>query len=170
MRLDGFSRFQRTRKRLSMHRDSMADARSPLAGERHILELIALGVPLSGVLNTLCAAVDMQIGSIVSLVLLADQEETDLHTIVQSAGDFGLHIFCSAAILSENSDVLGTLEIFCCDRRSPSAKDLHIIDRAAHLAAVAIQNPWSEDPSGAFSRKRNSNVSRRLPAGISFIN
>lgn len=108
--------------------------------ESPILELIALRAPLYTILNALCAAIDVQIGSIVSLILLPNEDGQDFHAIAHSAADFGLHTFCSAAILSASDDLLGTLEILCCDPRSPTAEELQTIERVTHLAAVAIHD------------------------------
>jgi hypothetical protein len=112
----------------------------PLVEERHALELISLGTPLSAILNTLCATIDWTIGSAVSLILLPNEQERDLRAVAQNASEFGLHTFCSAAIFSDSEDLLGTLEILCCDPRSPTTIELQIIERVRHLAAIAIQS------------------------------
>jgi hypothetical protein len=113
--------------------------RSPLAEERHILELISLGAPLPGILNRLCAAIDVQIGDVVSLVLLPDWEENCLWSITQSAGQVGLHIFDSVDIFGRDMTLLGTLEIYGCDARLPTLDEYHLIGRVVHLAAIALQ-------------------------------
>lgn len=133
-------RTERPGKSLLLQQDFASEGQGPVVGERHILELISLGSPLSAILNTLCATIDWTIGSAVSLILLPNEQERDLHLIAQSAGDFGLHKFCSAAILSDREDLLGTLEILCCNPRSPTANELQIIERVKHLAAVAMQS------------------------------
>jgi GAF domain-containing protein len=94
---------------------------------------------LSAILNALCIAIDVQIGNIVSLILVSDDEEQDFQVIARSADNFGLHTFCSTAILSERDNLLGTLEILCCDPRSPTAHELELIERVVQLAAVAIR-------------------------------
>jgi hypothetical protein len=160
------SRIERAGKQSWLRRDCILEDRSPLVGERHILELISLGAPLSSILNTLCAAIDVQIGNVVSLALLSNEEHA-LHAIAHSAGEFGLHIFCSAAILSGNDDLLGTLEMHCCGPRSPTANDFQIIDRATHLAAVAIQHGGEDCVS--FSRRWNGAIGRRSPSSVPFI-
>ena len=133
------SRIQETGEKPLLHADCVLEARSPLVWERVPLELIALRAPLSAILNALCIAIDVQIGNIVSLILLSDDEEQDFHVIARSADDFGLHTFCSTAIFSERDNLLGTLEILCCDPRSPTANELQIIERVAQLAAVAVR-------------------------------
>jgi GAF domain-containing protein len=133
-----FSRIQIAGKKSLLLLNGAPVARSPLVWERMILELIALHAPLPSILNTLCTAVDIQIGGIVSLVLLSNEKEQDFHAIALRADDFGLHTFCSAAILSGSNDLLGTLEILCCDPRSPTANEVQIIDRVTQLASIAI--------------------------------
>jgi GAF domain-containing protein len=130
---------------LLLHQDFASEGQGPVVGERRIPELISLGSPLSAILNTLCATIDWTIGSAVSLILLPNEQERDLHLIAQSAGDFGLHVFCSAAILSDRQDLLGTLQILCCDPRSPTANELQFIERVKHLAAIAIQSRHGVD-------------------------
>lgn len=134
------SRIRRVGKKPLLRPDSAPEEWSPLVWENPILELISLRAPLSTILNTLCRAIDVQIGSIVSLFLLSNEDEQNFYEITQIAPDFGLHTFCSAAILSESDDLLGTLEILCCDPRSPTANELQIIERITHLAAVSIHD------------------------------
>src|SRR5271167_4080827 len=81
--------------------------RSPLAGERHILELILLGAPLPGILNKLCTAIDVQVGNVVSLFLLPDAEQNRPCSVTQSAVKLGLHVFLSTDILSRDQTHLG---------------------------------------------------------------
>jgi hypothetical protein len=67
------SRIKRPPSRPWSHLRSKDTVGSQLAGERHILELIALGAPLPGILNRLCTALDVQIGNVISLVLLTGE-------------------------------------------------------------------------------------------------
>ena len=83
-----------------------------MCAENSILELISTGAPLPGVLNNLCAALDLQIGNVVSVILPADDQ--DLPTITHNALQFGLHVFWSASIPLRNEDVLGSLQMYCC--------------------------------------------------------
>jgi hypothetical protein len=80
------------------HRQYPGKKGTLLRGEDSILELISMGAPLPGVLNKLCAAIDLQIGNVVSVILPADDQEHDLHSITRSALQFGLHVFWSASI------------------------------------------------------------------------
>jgi hypothetical protein len=113
--------------------------RKPFVGERQIVELISLGAPLPGILNKLCTAIDFQIGNVVSLVLLPDEQNHDLLSIVQLATECGLSVFSSRSILSSDRSLLGTLQIYCCDQRRPNPYEAQLITRVIHLAAVALQ-------------------------------
>jgi hypothetical protein len=113
---------------------------SLLAGEGELLELISEGAPLPHILDSVCAAIDVQLGNVVSLVLLPDDAEHTLHTFEQSAVTFGLTPFSCTPILSTEAEFLGTLETYCCFPRKPSLTETELIEHAAHLAAVAIQH------------------------------
>jgi hypothetical protein len=152
-----------------MNRHCNNSRRSSLAGERHILELISLGAPLPGVLNRLCTALDVQIGNVVSLILLPDQEENCLLPITQCAMQVGLHVVESADILGREKAYLGTLEIYGCDPRLPTPEEYQLIERVVHLAAIAIQRHDGHDDS-----ERPSTCSRQdmdeAPERPPFIN
>jgi hypothetical protein len=162
---------ERAGKKLLSHRHCTSEAESLLVGERHILELIAIRRPLSDILNALCDAIDVQIGSMISLIVLSDEEEHDIHMLARSVGECGLYIFCCAAILSETDDLLGSLKMHCCDPRSPTANEFKLIERVTHLAAIAIQSQNGCDNDGGLAPRRwNITVGRRSTRGVSFIN
>lgn len=123
-----------------MFRQLSDNAQALLAGEAQLLDLICAGAPLPQILDRVCAALDLQLGNVVSLALLPDDEEHLLHTFARSAQKFGLTAFSCTAILSPNADFLGTLETYCCFPRKPSLIQIELIERAAHLAALAIQH------------------------------
>jgi hypothetical protein len=123
-----------------MYRQESDNAETLLAGEGQLLELIFEGAPLPQVLDKVCTALDVQVGNVVSLVLFPDDEEHTLHTIAQSAASFGLTAFSCTAILSPSEEFFGTLEIYCCFPRKPNLSESELIERAAHLAALAIQH------------------------------
>ncbi len=133
-----------------------------LRGENGILELISMGEPLPGVLNKLCAAIDLQIGNVVSVILPADDQEHDLHTITHSALQFGLHVFWSASIPLLHQDVLGSLEMYCCVSRSPTPFELQLIERVTHLAALAMRRHNDEGDFESFSRNWANALRRGL--------
>ena len=143
-----------------MYRRESDNMQSLPAGEGLLLELIIAGARLPEVLDTVCTALDLQVGNVVSVVLFPDDEEHTLHTFAQSAAVFGLSAFSCTAILSPNGEFLGTLEMYCCFPRGPKPSEKKLIDRAAHLAALAIQHysqelnaeGRSQDWTGATSR------------------
>jgi hypothetical protein len=124
--------------------------RSPLVGERQILELIALGAPLSGILNKLCTMIDVRIGNVVSIVSLAEEVEDHDCTMSLSALQVGLELFSCTAILAADRSILGTLEVFGCDLRRPTLLECNLIGRVAYLASLALQRP---EPAGDFARR-----------------
>jgi len=136
--------------------------RSQLAGERHILELISLGAPLSGILNKLCTAIDCQIGNVVSLVLLPDGDENRLCSVSRSATQVGLHLFSSRDILSRDRVFLGTLEMYGCDPRRPTPQEYKLIQRVVHLAAIAIQRHEQEQDFERSSKHSSSGMGSAL--------
>lgn len=120
-----------------------------LAGEGQLLELISEGAPLPQILDRVCAALDVQVGNVVSLVLLPDDAEHTLHTFEQSAATFGLTPFSCTPILSTEKEFLGTLETYCCFPREASPTESELIQQAARLAALAIQHYNHDvDPEG----------------------
>jgi GAF domain-containing protein len=131
--------------RFSLRRQRSGTKGALLRGEKSILELISRGAPLPEVLDKLCAAIDLQIGNVVSVILRADDPEHDLSTITQKALQFGLHVFWSASIPLRNEDVLGSLLMFCCVSQSPTPFELRLIERVTHLAALAIQRHKDEE-------------------------
>jgi len=122
-----------------MYRQESDNTQTLLAGEGQVLELISEGAPTPQVLDRICMALDSQVGNVVSLVLFPDDEEHKLHTIEQSAATFGLTAFSCTALLSPGQEFFGTLEVYCCFPRTPTLSESVVIERAAHLAVLAIQ-------------------------------
>jgi hypothetical protein len=87
-----------------------------------------------------CAALDVQVGNVVSLVLLPDDAEHTLHTFKQIAATFGLTPFSCTPILSTEEEFLGTLETYCCFPQEASPTESKLIEQAVRLAALAIQH------------------------------
>lgn len=117
---------------------------SQLDGEWQILELISLGAPLAGILNQLCIAIDVQFGDVISLVSLANEEENHFCSVTQRAVEVGLDVFSSTGILAVDETLLGTLEIYGCEPRRPTENEYKLIQRASHLAAIALQRHADE--------------------------
>jgi hypothetical protein len=110
-----------------------------LRGEEQILQSISEGVPLLELLNRICNALDCEIGNVVSLVSLLDEDATDFVAIAGKARHLGLHEFCSIGIVTENHELLGALEMYSCKQGQPSPRELDLIERAGCLAAIAIE-------------------------------
>ena len=144
MREDG-PRTKWVTRHLPMHGRSAGKKQTDLLGERNILDLISMGAPLPEVLNNLCTAIDLQIGNIVSVMLLPDDTERDFKSIAKGALQFGLHLYWSADIPLRDEDVLGSFEMYCCVPRTPTAFELKLIERATHLAALAIQRYYGDE-------------------------
>ena len=110
-----------------------------LSAEEQLLQSISARAPLAHVLNKICTALDCDIGNVVSLISPPEEDAIDLADMAANAKHFGLYSFCSAGVLAENNELLGSLEMFCCVPRSPSTEEFQLIQRAACLAAIAIQ-------------------------------
>jgi hypothetical protein len=167
MREDG-RRIKWASRRLPLQRRGIGKKPTDLLGEKNILDMISVGAPLTEVLNSLCTAIDLQIGNIVSVMLLPDDKERDFKTIASGALQFGLHLYWSADIPLRDEDVLGSFEMYCCVPRTPTALELKLIHRATHLAALAIRRYYGdEDLSSACSAwkralERRSNEAAQL--------
>jgi hypothetical protein len=135
-----------------LHRQFSGRKETLLRGENSILESISMGAPLPEVLNKLCAAIDLQIANLVSVITLADDQEHDLPVITERAVRFGLHVFWSASIPLRNEVALGWLEMYCCVSRGPTPFELQLIGRVTHLAALAIQRHNDEEDFESLSR------------------
>jgi len=131
----------RSRDRLQKpgpHCNSEGTIQYLLIAEKQILHSISTRAPLPQILNNVCSALDCQVGNVVSLISLQDDDASDLASIARDAKIFGLHIFHSARVVAENGEALGSLEMYCCFRRSPSRREIQWIERAMCLAAIAI--------------------------------
>jgi len=109
-----------------------------LSAEEQILQSISARAPLREVLNGICSALDCQIGNMVSLISLPEDDATSPTEIAQNAALFGLYLFLSAGIVAESGEELSCLEMYCSVPRSPSASEFQLIERAKCLAAIAI--------------------------------
>ena len=123
----------------SPQRDSGVEVQYLLRSEEQLLHSISGRMPLEGILHKICDALNSEIGNVISLVSLPNDDPTSLATIVKSAGVFGLHKFCSASVLGGNDEALGSIEMYCCIPRRPFLNEISLIERATCLAAVAIK-------------------------------
>jgi hypothetical protein len=153
-----------------LYRQKSDTAQTLLVGESHVLELISTGAPLTQVLDKLCIALDVQVGNVISLVLFPDDAEHFTHTIAQFAAQSGLSVFCCMAILSLNEELLGTLEMYCCFPRTPTSVEGTLIERAALLAALAIQRHDHERDSGSLSSDWSGTTGKSAHERLPFKN
>jgi len=121
------------------HRDSGGEIQYLLRAEEQILQSISGGMPLEEILHKICNALNSDIGNIVSLVSLPNDDATHVATIAQSATLFGLYKFCSARVDDGNDRSLGSLEMYCCVPRRPFLSEVKLMERATCLAALAIK-------------------------------
>src|ERR1700675_4739115 len=122
-----------------MLRQHSSTMQALLHGERELLQLIFDGAPLPQVLDKICAAVDLQVGNVVSLVLFPDGNEHTLRAIGEAVAQYGLFVFSCAAILSPVGELRATFETYSCIPRTPTPEEAALVERAAHLAALAFQ-------------------------------
>jgi hypothetical protein len=111
-----------------------------LKAERRILELISNRTPLLEILNEIRSALDCQIANIASLISLSSRGTGESATNDINAALFGLYTFCSASLVGANHEALGSLKIYCGIPHSPSLEEFQLIERAACLAAIAIEH------------------------------
>ncbi len=110
-----------------------------LRAEKRLCDAISGRTPLAEMLHQICEALNAEIGNMISLVALPNEDASGLAEIVKTAKLFGLHKFCSADVVGGKNEILGSLEIYCTDPRRPFQRDVALIERATCLAAVAIQ-------------------------------
>ena len=133
-----------------------------LSAEEQLLQSISTGAPLPGVLNGICSALDCQIGNVVSLISLAEDDPSELAAIAMDAAFFGLYTFCSEGVVAENNELLGSLEMYCSSPRSPSARESQWIERAKCLAAIAIKLDQEAAHQGNCGPRENRPVRGRV--------
>jgi PAS domain S-box-containing protein len=165
------------------------------AGEKRLLEMIATGVALKEILNSLCVIIEeYRSGTLASVLLLhpdgihldsvagpslpkgwrQEMEKLPIGPCAGSCGTaayrgspvivsdiasdplwdvpehraaalgHGLRASWSNPILSSEGKVLGTFCIYGREPQSPSAHDLGILEKATHLARVAIERDRAE--------------------------
>jgi hypothetical protein len=120
-------------------RNSGVEIQYLLRAEEQLLQSISARVPLADVLHKICDALNSEIGNMISLISLPNDDATGVATIVKSATLFGLYKFCSAPVVAGNEELLGSLEMYSCVPRRPFLSEARLIERATCLAAVAIK-------------------------------
>jgi PAS domain S-box-containing protein len=164
-----------------------------LAGEKHVLEMIASGTPLGSVLDTLCRTIEASTTGMVASVLAVDADgqrlrqtaapslpdayvrATDGLVIGPRAGScgtaawrrsrvvvedvatdplwepyreaalaHGLRACWATPITSADGRVLGTFASYYREPCAPSPRDVALIERATHLAGIALERERAE--------------------------
>jgi hypothetical protein len=111
-----------------------------LKTEEQILQSISARAPISNILNDICHALDCEIGNMVSLISVPDENAISGAEVLHSAVLFGLYRFFAVVIIAENNgEELGSLEMYCCVSRDPSPREFQLIERAVCLVAIAIK-------------------------------
>ena len=110
-----------------------------LRAEEQLLHSISARIPLAEILRKICNALNSEMGNIVSLVSLPNDDADFLASIVKNAAIFGLHKFCSATVVGGNDEMLGSIEMYGCVARRPFLGEVRLIERATCLAAIAIK-------------------------------
>ena len=151
----------RSQKR-NAHRSLDGKTQDFLRAEEQLLQSISSHASLPKVLNEICSALDFQIGNVVSLITLPDDDPSELADVAMNAARFGLHVFCSEGITAENDELLGFLEMYCSVPRNPAAEEVQLIERAKCLAAIGIgrHNQASDQDNGGG--RRNQGVPKRV--------
>jgi len=134
-----------------------------LNGERDLVQLISGGAPLPEVLHKICAAVDRQVGNVVSLVLFPDGKEHTLKAIGEAVASYGLFVFSCASILSPEGKLCATFETYSCIPRSPTPEESALVERAAQLATIAFQDFNLELDFEDFASLPNSGLAGYSP-------
>jgi hypothetical protein len=140
-------------------RDSGAEIQYVLRAEEQILHSISAGIPLTDILNKICDSLNSEMGNMISLVSLPNDDDTGVTTIVKSAQIFGLYKFCSAAVVGRNREALGSIEMYSCIPRRPFLNEIRLIERATCLAAIAIKHHSEE---GNHSESTSTTLKREV--------
>jgi len=109
-----------------------------LKAEERILQSIFAPPPVEQTLNEICVAIDCEIGNTVSVISTSAGSPESAAAHAKTAEIFGLHLFSSAKIVDEHGRESGSLEVYSCDPRVPSADETRLVERALNLAALAI--------------------------------
>ncbi len=110
-----------------------------LKTEEQILQSISARAPISKILNDICNALDCEIGNMVSLISMPNDDASRAVEGSRSAALFGLYSFFSVVIWAGTGELLGSLEMYCCVSRNPTPREFQLIERAVCLTAAAIK-------------------------------
>jgi len=82
-----------------------------LRAEEQILQWISARAPISKILNDICHALDREIGNMVSLISMPDDNAISGAEVSYSVGLFGLYSFFSVVIGAESGELFGSPEM-----------------------------------------------------------
>src|SRR5260370_2497584 len=111
-----------------LQRNSGRDIQYLLRGEEQLLQAISARAPLAEVLHKICDALDSEIGNMMSVIALLNDDAAGLEAIAKSASLFGLHKFCSANVVGGTDESLGPLPTYIRPPRPPPLPKLHFTD------------------------------------------
>jgi hypothetical protein len=149
-----------------LHRGFDDEIQYLLTGEEQLLQSLTSRASLTEVLDRICSALDLKIGNVVSHIALPEDDEGELAAIAMNAALFGLYPFCSEVLVAGNDEVLGSLEIYCCISRKPSAEERRWIEWAMCLAAIAIQLDDEEHRHAPRDTRLNQPRGREWPVSM----
>src|SRR5258708_34356341 len=92
-----------------LKRNSGRDIQYLLRGEEQLLQAISARAPLAEVLHKICDALDSEIGNMMSVIALLNDDAAGLEAIAKSASLFGLPKFCSAKVVVWNDQPSGSM-------------------------------------------------------------
>jgi len=150
------------------NRDSAAEVQYLLRAEEQLLHSISARIPLAEMLRKICNALNSEMGNMVSLVSLSNDDANFLASIVKNAAILGLYKFCSATVVGGNDERLGSIEMYGCVPRRPLLGEVRLIERATCLAAIAIHR-HNETANGAGRCDSYIPLVRREPASTSVV-
>jgi|SRR5271166_260506 len=132
-----------------VHRVDDGKVQYLLRDEEQLLLLISTRAPLRRMLDEICSALDCQVGNVVSLISVPGEDPAEL---AANAALFGLHAFCSERVVAGNGELLGSLEMYSCESRSPTCREFQCIERARCLASIAIKrhNEAAQQSNGSM--------------------
>ena len=157
-------RARRTKRRVRSRNQFLPKA------QEQILRAISVWVETSVILIEICRALDFQIGGVVSYISRPGDDPGELAGIVMRARLYGLSTFCSESVVSKDKRPIGTLEMYCCDPRSPTAGEHRLIERAKRLAGLAIERDGQRVRRGNTPVIGNPSVSGHFNAQLEHIN
>ncbi|HKD08469.1 MAG TPA: PAS domain S-box protein [Bryobacteraceae bacterium] len=187
------------------------------AGQMRVLETIAGGAPLHGILASIVDLIEPQSdGMLCSILLLRDDGKHVMHGAAPNlpegyigaingapigpkagscgtamfrgkqvivtdimedllwedyrglASQFGLRACWSTPIISHKGQVLGSFAMYYHEPRSPGPEEIHLIDVATHVAAIAIERQQAEEKIRS-SEERYRNIVDTANEGIWII-